>query len=262
MSDETPAIDITSFDRTDNLNSQQLHGARQANAAANSYFNPPFRPAPSAAAAAARFMRPTPTAAANTAASTGAQRAALVNIQQAAQAVQGNSSGMRSYNRHLTQWGAQGSRAVSSHYGGLQAERSAGFAQQLGAARGIGGPIPQAAPAPAPAPAAPPAPPGSPPGGAGGPTSGAFGPGHPFYATLIPAKPTSYPTVGRPDMPTQAPTAGLDLKQSFLATPGGKLTTAAVSHTVDAVGKALAEAAKPRQSAPTSYTTGDGWRSN
>jgi hypothetical protein len=63
-------------------------------------------------------------------------------------------------------------------------------------------------------------------------------------------------------MPTQAPTAGLDLAPKFLATPGGKLLTSAATGAVGAVGKALTEAVKPRPSMPDGLNTGPGWRTN
>lgn len=115
--------------------------------------------------------------------------------------------------------------------------------------------------APALPPTVPPPPPAAPPGGGGGFSSDDFGPDHPFYAKLIPPRPTSYPTVGQPTMPTQAPSAGLNLSQHFLASPAGKAVQSGVGAGIDAVGKALGEAVAPRPSAPPP-TTGPGWRMN
>lgn len=101
--------------------------------------------------------------------------------------------------------------------------------------------------------AASPPPPSGPSAGTGL-SSGPFGPSHPFYAQLSSAPST-------PAMPSAAPTAGLGTVSTFqFGSPAGKLLRTVTGKTIDAVGKVAADAARPRASAPVSYTSGPGWR--
>lgn len=228
--------------------SPEQRAAGQATAsAASAYFSPPTpQSASSAQQAVTRQSRPTPAYVTDMRSSVGRQQTSLANIQQASASIQQSRGEIRATGTELTRSLSQGAQARAASIKESKDARDASFNAMLAQAKAPASPAPASAPTTAPS------------------SSSAFGPGHPFYATLngpTPA-PTPAPAAPTPPMPSTMATAGLgNLNSSqFLASPGGKLLRSGVGKAVTSVGKVVAAAAKPRQS-PTMYSSGSGWRS-